>query len=105
MTSRTITLTDALYDYVLAVSSREPPLFARLRDETAKIPFAGMQIGADQGQFMALLAELIGARRAIEIGTFTGYSALWVASALPPEGRLVAAAGIEIAADGAEFVV
>jgi predicted O-methyltransferase YrrM len=90
MSSRTIPMTDRLYDYLLKVSLREPPLLAALREETAKMPMAGMQISPEQGQFMGLLAELIGARKAIEVGTFTGYSALCVAQALPPDGKLVA---------------
>jgi predicted O-methyltransferase YrrM len=90
MSSRTIPMTDRLYDYLLKVSLREPPLLAALRTETAKMPMAGMQISPEQGQFMALLAELIGARKAIEVGTFTGYSALCVAGALPPDGKLIA---------------
>ena len=87
MSSRTIQMTDRLYDYLLKVSLREPPLLADLRAETAKLPMAGMQISPEQGQFMALLAELIGARRAIEVGTFTGYSSLCVAQVLPPDGK------------------
>jgi len=90
MSSRTIQMTDRLYDYLLKVSLREPPLLAELRAETAKLPMAGMQISPEQGQFMALLAELIGARRAIEVGTFTGYSSLCVALALPADGKLIA---------------
>jgi predicted O-methyltransferase YrrM len=90
MANRTIDLTDRLYDYLLKVSLREPPLLAELRAETAKLPDAVMQISPEQGQFMALLVELIGARRAIEVGTFTGYSALCVASALPARGKLIA---------------
>jgi len=90
MANRTIDLTDRLYDYLLKVSLREPPLLAELRAETAKLPDAVMQISPEQGQFMALLVQLIGARRAIEVGTFTGYSALCVASALPARGKLIA---------------
>jgi len=90
MANRSIELDDRLYDYLLGVSLREPPLLAELRAETAKLPMAMMQIGPEQGQFMSLLTELIGARRAIEIGTFTGYSTLCVAQALPPDGRLIA---------------
>ena len=63
MSRQTLNLTDRLYDYLLGVSLREPPLLARLRDETAKVPMAVMQIAPEQGQFMALLVELIGARR------------------------------------------
>jgi caffeoyl-CoA O-methyltransferase len=90
MTSRTLPLTDPLYDYLLKVSLREPPLLARLREETEALPLAAMQISPEQGQFMALLVELIGARRTLEVGTFTGYSALCVARALPADGRIVA---------------
>ena len=90
MANRTLDLTDALYDYVLQVSLREPAILAKLRAETAALPEAGMQIGPEQGQFMALLVELIGARHCLEVGTFTGYSALAVARALPDDGRLVA---------------
>ena len=63
MSRQTLTLSDALYDYLLSVSLREPPLLSRLREETAALPHAGMQISPEQGQFMALLAELVGARR------------------------------------------
>ena len=82
-------LPEAVDHYVHNVATSETPLQRRLRDETAKLPSAGMQIGADQGAFLALLVKLIGARRALEIGTFTGYSALAVATALPADGRLV----------------
>src|SRR5215813_2611098 len=77
-----------LADYVDANWLRESPLKRRLRDETARMPGAGMQISAHQGQQLALLARTIGARRAVEIGTFTGYSALWLAEALPDDGKL-----------------
>ncbi len=90
MTRHPIKIDDRLHDYILAHSLREPEVLRRLREETAGRPGAGMQIGPEQGQFMALLVELIGARRTLEIGTFTGYSALVVALALPPEGRVVA---------------
>jgi len=83
-------LPDAVERYVCATIARETPLQKRLRAETAKLPEAGMQIGADLGALLALLVHAIGARRAIEIGTFTGYSALAVAAALPADGRLVA---------------
>jgi len=82
-------LPQAVDDYLRTVVARESPLQQRLRDETAKLPMGGMQIGADQGVFLAFLVRLIGARNAIEIGTFTGYSALSIASALAPGGRLV----------------
>ena len=90
MSRRTLSMTDALYDYLLAVSSREPEVLRRLREETARLPNAGMQIGPEQGQFMALLVQLLGARRTLELGVFTGYSSLAVALALPPDGRVVA---------------
>ena len=82
-------LSEAVDRYLGTVVVHESPVQKRLRAETATLPEAGMQIGADQGVFLAFLARLIGARRAIEIGTFTGYSALAVASVLPPDGRLV----------------
>jgi predicted O-methyltransferase YrrM len=82
-------LPEAVDQYLRNVVARESPLQQRLRAETARLPEAGMQIGADQGVLLAFLVRLIGARRAIEIGTFTGYSALAVASALPADGRLV----------------
>ena len=90
MSNRTIAVDDALYQYILDVSLREPELMRRLRAETASLPEATMQIAPDQGQFMALLVRLIGARRIIEVGTFTGYSALCMALALPEGGRIVA---------------
>jgi caffeoyl-CoA O-methyltransferase len=90
MAVRTLALEPKVYRYLLESSSREPEVLARLRDATAKLPEAEMQIGADQGQLMGLLVRLIGARRCIEVGTFTGYSALAVALALPPDGQLIA---------------
>lgn len=90
MSNRTIQLTDPLYDYLLSVSLREDDILQRLREETAQDPASVMQIAPEQGQFMALLAELMGATRALEIGVFTGYSALCVARALAPDGSLVA---------------
>jgi caffeoyl-CoA O-methyltransferase len=83
-------MTDSLYDYYLGSSLREPEILVRLREATRTHPEAGMQISPEQGQFMRFLIRLIGATRAIEIGTYTGYSALSVALALPAEGRLVA---------------
>jgi predicted O-methyltransferase YrrM len=83
-------MTDPLYDYLLSVSVREPEVMRDLRAETAKLAEAGMQIGAEQGQFMSLLIKLIGAKRTLEVGTFTGYSALTVALALPEDGRIIA---------------
>lgn len=90
MSVRTIALDDRLYEYLLAHGVRESPLLARLRQETRGLPMARMQISPEQGQFMALLVRLTGARRCLEIGTFTGYSALCCAEALPEDGRLVA---------------
>ena len=90
MSNRTIELTDQLHRYLLDVSLREPALLARLRSETAKMAEANMQIAPEQGQFMALLAKLLNARNYLEIGTFTGYSALAVALAMPEDGRVVA---------------
>jgi caffeoyl-CoA O-methyltransferase len=87
---RSVTMTDTLYRYLVDHSLRDHPVLAELREETAKLPMAGMQIGPDQGQFMALLARLVGARRCVEIGVFTGYSSLAVALALPEDGRILA---------------
>jgi predicted O-methyltransferase YrrM len=90
MARRTELIKQKVYDYALRASSREPDVLARLRKATASVPHNEMQIGADQGQLLALLVKLIGARRCIEIGTYTGYSALAVALALPANGLLVA---------------
>lgn len=90
MTNKSISLTDSLYEYLLAVSLREPGLLCRLREETAAYPNARMQIAPEQGQFMALLVRLMGARRCLEVGVFTGYSSLAIALALPDDGRIVA---------------
>jgi predicted O-methyltransferase YrrM len=89
VTQRTLQLDDALYQYLLDVSLRESPLLARLREETAQLSQARWQIAPEQGQFMALLVRLTGARRVIEVGTFTGYSALCMAQALGEGGRLI----------------
>jgi predicted O-methyltransferase YrrM len=90
MSVRTTGLPDDVYQYILKVSSRESPVLARLREATAPRPEAEMQISPEQGQFMALLAKLVGARRCIEVGTYTGYSALAVALVLPADGKLIA---------------
>ena len=90
MSRRTIPLTDTLHEYLLSVSLRESAALRALRDETAADPSANMQIAPEQGQFMALLVKLTGARSILEIGTFTGYSALAMALALPPDGHIVA---------------
>ncbi len=90
MSTRTIPMTDALYGYYLGSSLREPEILVRLREATLKHPEAGMQISPEQGQFMRFLIRLIGAVHVLEIGTYTGYSALSVALALPENGRMVA---------------
>jgi predicted O-methyltransferase YrrM len=89
VSNRSHGLNDELYTYMVHVGVREDPLLARLRDETARLPQHDMQIAPEQGAFMALLVELMGARKTIELGTFTGYSSLAVALALPPDGRIV----------------
>lgn len=83
-------LSEKLYDYMLSVSLREPEVLERLRHETDRHEKSALRIEPEQGQLMAFLAKLIGARRALEIGVYTGYSALWVALALPEDGELVA---------------
>jgi caffeoyl-CoA O-methyltransferase len=90
MTLRTLNLDDTLYRYLVDHSVREHPAQAALREATRSHPHAGMQIAPEQGQFMALLVKLTGATRTIEIGVFTGYSALAVALALPQDGRMLA---------------
>ena len=90
MSTRTIVLTDPLYEYLLSVSLREPEPLAELRAEIASHPEVNLQIAPEQGQFMALLVRLIGARRCLEIGVFTGYSSLATALALPDDGHLIA---------------
>ena len=90
MATQTLGLDDRLYDYLKAVSLREPDILAQLRQETAQHPMGRMQIAPEQGQFMALLVKLMGAKKALEVGVFTGYSSLVVALALPKDGKLVA---------------
>jgi len=90
MSRKTLTVTDTLYNYLLAHSVREPPLLARLREATAALPDSNMQISPEQGQFFALLVKLTGARHCVEVGTYTGYSSLAVALALPADGKLIA---------------
>jgi predicted O-methyltransferase YrrM len=89
VSNKSIVLTDDLQQYMVDVGVREPPILARLREETSALPMHQMQIAAEQGAFMALLVELMGAKRCLELGTFTGYSSLAVAMALPPDGRIV----------------
>jgi predicted O-methyltransferase YrrM len=90
MSRKTLTLTDSVAEYLLDHSLRESDVMRRLREETARHPQATMQIAPEQGQFMALLVRLLAARKTLEIGVFTGYSALAVALALPDDGRVVA---------------
>jgi predicted O-methyltransferase YrrM len=90
MSNQTLGLDTQLYNYLQSVSLREPEILTQLRQETAQHPMAQMQIAPDQGQFMALLVQLIGAKKTLEVGVFTGYSSLVVALALPPEGKVVA---------------
>ena len=89
MSKRTLNLDDARYQYLLDHSWRETALLRTLREITSQEELSRMQIAPEQGQFMALLVELLGAERIIEIGTFTGYSALWLAQAMPKHGELI----------------
>ena len=89
MANRTIGISDELAAYVVKMGTREPDVLARLREETAAIPQHRMQIAPEEGAFLAMLVELTGARRCIEIGTFTGYSSTAVALALPDDGKLL----------------
>jgi predicted O-methyltransferase YrrM len=82
-------MTDALYEYAVAVGLREPDLFRALREETSRLTNGGMQIAPEQGPLLALLVQLLGAKNCLEVGTFTGYSSLWVASVLPSDGNLI----------------
>lgn len=90
MTNQTLGLEKKLYDYLQSVSLREPEILTQLRQETAQHPMGRMQIAPEQGQFIALLLQLMGAKKTLEVGVFTGYSSLVVALALPPEGKVVA---------------
>ncbi|HEY9694582.1 MAG TPA: class I SAM-dependent methyltransferase [Oculatellaceae cyanobacterium] len=90
MSNKTSGLDQQLYNYLLSVSLREADILRELREETAQHPRAGMQIAPEQGQFMALLIQLLGAKKTLEVGVFTGYSSLCVALALPPTGKIVA---------------
>ena len=89
MAGRAPFLPEKVARYIREHSVREPAVLRELREATKAVPMSGMQIGADQGQFMQLLVQAIGARRCLEIGTYTGYSALAVALALPEDGRLI----------------
>ncbi|NEO63365.1 MAG: methyltransferase domain-containing protein [Moorea sp. SIO4G2] len=90
MANQTFGLDKQLYDYLKSVSLREPEVLTQLRLETAQHSMGMMQIAPEQGQFMALLVQLMGAKKTLEVGVFTGYSALAVALALPPDGQVVA---------------
>lgn len=90
MSKQTLGLEQNLYDYLLSISLREPAILTQLRQETAQMPRSIMQISPEQGQFMALLIKLIGAKKTLEVGVFTGYSSLVVALALPTDGKIVA---------------
>jgi predicted O-methyltransferase YrrM len=90
VSKQTLNLTPSLYHYMLSVSVREPAILKSLREETAKLPSSVMQISPEQGQFMAFLIGLIGAKKTLEIGVYTGYSSLAVALALPNNGQIIA---------------
>jgi caffeoyl-CoA O-methyltransferase len=90
MSSRTLSLNDTIHEYLLAANRPLPPLWQALREETQQMPMGGMQISAEQGHFLRFLVEILGAKKVLEVGVFTGYSALAVASALPPDGLLIA---------------
>jgi len=88
--SRHFSFDEPTYQYLVKTSVRETDVARRLREETQQLPMAQMQIGPDQGQFLQLLVQLIRAQKTLEVVVFTGYSALWVAAALPDEGKIVA---------------
>ena len=89
MSNKTIGLSDELAAYVVARGVREPDVLRRLREETAALPEHGMQIAPEQGALLGMLVELTGARRCLEVGTFTGYSSTVIALAMPDDGRLL----------------
>ena len=90
MSNQSIGLSDPLYQYLLANSVREPEILVKLRAETAQHPLVNMQISPEQGQLMGLLVRLIGAKKCLEVGVFTGYSSLVVALNLPDDGQIIA---------------
>ena len=90
MSTGYLPLNDQIYSYLLNTSLREPELLQRLRAETAQLTDGNMQISPDQGQFMTLLVKLIGARKTLEVGVFTGYSSLSTARGLPDNGKIIA---------------
>jgi predicted O-methyltransferase YrrM len=89
MSRTTLNMTDELYQYYLANSLREAPVLEKLREETAKMSSAKMQIAPEEGQFLAFLVRMIGAKKTLDIGVFTGYSSLVVALALPSDGKVI----------------
>jgi caffeoyl-CoA O-methyltransferase len=89
LSNRTLSIDDRIYNYLCDVAINESELLQQLREETAQVEYSVMQISPEQGQFMSLLIKLMGAKRAIEIGTYTGYSSICVAGAMPQEGKLI----------------
>lgn len=89
MSNRTLSIDDRLYDYICTVAVDEPELLRDLREETRSVEFSVMQISPEQGQFMRLLLKLIGAKNAIEVGTYTGYSSICIAESLADDGQLI----------------
>ena len=89
MTNRTLQMNDALYDYLITQGTQESAILAELRQETASDEMSRMQIAPEQGQFLSFLVQLCGARKALEVGTYTGYSSICIASALPQDGQLI----------------
>lgn len=90
MSTRTLQVTDQVHEYMLGVSLREPKVLQQLREETANLEEGGMQLSPEQGQFMRFLVRMLGAKRTLEVGVFTGYSSLSVAFGLPDDGQIVA---------------
>src|SRR3970040_234219 len=90
MSNQTLQMNDVIYKYLLEHSLRETAVLKALREETMSLEMARMQIAPEQGQFMALLVSMLGAKNIIEVGVFTGYSTLCMAQALPEDGRIVA---------------
>lgn len=90
MTRKSLNVTDAVYDYLLSVSLKEPEILRQCREETAMLPLARMQIAPEQGQFFQFLIQSLQVKTAIEVGVYTGYSSLAIALALPADGTLIA---------------
>src|SRR5947209_12137586 len=97
-----VTLNDTLQEYLSAVSLREPEPLRALREETARLPFRLMQVPPEEGQFLSVLVQAVGARRTLEVGVFTGYSLLATALALPPDGLVT---GLESNEEWAEMAL